>query len=327
MLTRRLLLCIGALAPLSVHSRTLAPHRWSTLLNIAASPLTLPFYLSDPSLRYVLSPSGLAAANFSRQPSFTIEDQRFGAEWVLHGTLAKNPTWIARGWQALDVGVNQQQQDGGWGEYGYYHANSLYLEGLARALVIDPANRTPKRLECLRRGITWMLDEQNKKIGIKQNEPYTHRRYIIAALFGQSSVTLKSKFLADIAEKSAENGLLLQRHDGVNPEKGGFDSNYQMAGIMFAIRYYPTANNLMKTRIENMMRSAIPVELSKINGNGVISIDGSTRMGHEIIAGKAKQPNYVEIFQSFGCANAIIPTPSWERAALAIAKAAKIVMI
>jgi hypothetical protein len=54
----------------------------------------------------------------------------------------------------------------------------------------------------------------------------------------------------------------LQEPDGTNPEKGGFDAEYQMVGVLMALRYLPVCgDHQLRERLLSMIRSAVTREL------------------------------------------------------------------
>jgi hypothetical protein len=55
----------------------------------------------------------------------------------------------------------------------------------------------------------------------------------------------------------ARQGLALQRADGTNPEKGGYDAGYQMVGVLMSLRYLPVCADLqLRARLRAMVRAA-----------------------------------------------------------------------
>jgi hypothetical protein len=127
------------------------------------------------------------------------------------------------GWKQLDWGLAQQKSDGGFDSKDPFHSTSFFVEALARACLIDPDGASANRIDGLRQSANWLMSADATKKGIPNNQPYTHRRYILAAGFGQSAIVTQNNEFKLMAQHWAENGLDLQRDDGTNPEKGGYD--------------------------------------------------------------------------------------------------------
>ena len=63
-----------------------------------------------------------------------------------------------------------------------------------------------------------------------------------------------------LADDFAEQGLA-QHHNGIDPERGGFDVNYQMVGIVDAERYYQVAKNAsLRTQTESLICRSLATE-------------------------------------------------------------------
>jgi len=251
-----------------------------------------------------------------------IEEQRQGAEWIVRGTARQKPEWIAMGWKQLDWGLAQQKSDGGFDSKDPFHSTSFFVEALARSCLIDPVGATANRVNGLRQSANWLMSSNGTKKGISNNLPYTHRRYILAAAFGQSAAVTQNVEFKSTAEQWAENGLALQREDGTNPEKGGYDVGYQMVGVLMALRYLPVCDNpQLRARLRNMMRRAIAPELARQAPDGSFSTEGSTRIGSEHArSGKVKDVPYNEILQAWVYAAQALPQPDLIESATKIAQ-------
>lgn len=66
---------------------------------------------------------------------------------------------------------------------------------------------------------------------------------MLADALGQAARATREPRFATEALAWAQQGLALQMADGTNPEKGGFDAGYQMAGVLFALRYLAVCPN------------------------------------------------------------------------------------
>ncbi len=128
----------------------------------------------------------------------------------------------------------------------------------------------------------WMLRPDVLKPGLKNNEPYTHRRWLVAAAWGLAGRVTDDTELAAASARLVRDGVALQQADGVNPEKGGFDVSYQAVGLMFAARYYTVCDDpSLRKSIATTLSRGLKYELTKIDAEGQIDVAGSTRVTSE----------------------------------------------
>jgi hypothetical protein len=252
-----------------------------------------------------------------------IEEQRQGAEWIVRGAAQGRADWLALGWRELDWGLGRQRADGGFDSEDAFHSTSLFVEALARACLLDPPGATYARCAGLRRAADWLSAPAVAAAGARGNQPYTHRRYILAAGFGQSAQVLDEPRFAARAAAWADEGLSLQQPDGTNPERGGFDAGYQMAGVLFATRYLAAGVDADRARrLGGMIGRAIALELERLRDDGSIDAEGSTRVERERArSGRTKEVPYAEITQALVFAAQLPGDPAWLDAARRIATA------
>jgi hypothetical protein len=257
------------------------------------------------------SPDGAAGTN--RSGYQWIEEQRQGVEWIVRGFAQSQADWIELGWRELDWGLARQQSDGGFGSRDPFHSTSFFVEALARACLIDPAGASPARVEGLARGARWLMSNSAEQQGVPKNRPFTHRRYILAAAFGQAAAVTGEGRFARRAEQWADEGLALQQDDGTNPEKDGYDVGYQMVGVLMALRYLPVCQNAaLRGRLRAMVRRAAQPEIDRMAPDGSIGLSNSTRVGKEHARnGKLKDVPYGEIMQALVYGAHALPEPSW----------------
>jgi len=216
-----------------------------------------------------------------------IEEQRTGEELVIGGLIHNNPKAISSGFKMFDWGFAHQASDGSFkGTADAFHSTSFFVEAVAHTLLVlqqspesgkyaaQIAHYTP----LVHRAAAWMISPNVWKKGTQSNEPYTHRRYLVAAALGLTGKLSCDKDLVDYAHQSIEDGLSLQNPDGSNPEKGGYDSSYHMVGVVYAERwvtYFP--NDALTPRVATMIDQALAWEQTRILPNGEISSVGNTR--------------------------------------------------
>jgi hypothetical protein len=267
------------------------------------------------------SPDGAAGSN--RNGYQWIEEQRQGAEWIVRGYAQNRDEWMKLGWTELDWGLARQKSDGGFDSKDPFHSTSLYLEALARACIIDPQRATRQRLDGLARGMQWLMRPATEQKHVASNAPYTHRRYILAAAFGEAAAATGEQGFARRGVAWAREGLAMQQSDGTNPEKGGYDAGYQMVGVLMALRYLPVCGDpALRADLRAMIRKAVPPELARQSADGSIDGGGSTRIGLEHArSGKTKGVPYHEVMQALVYAAQSLPEPRWLAPAQKIAQA------
>lgn len=261
------------------------------------------------------------AAELNRHAYTAIGFQRQGAEWIIHGVAADRDDWRQLGWRVLDRGIAYQQSDGGFGGAEVFFSTAQFIEALGRACLVDPSGATPGRVRSLTAGARWLGRPANLVPGHRALLPYTHRRYILAAAQGQAGAVSGERLLSEAGARWAREGISLQRPDGVNPERGGFDVSYQMAGVLMAQRYLAACDiPSMRAGLRAMTRRAVSWELSRQTGDGRFDADGSSRVGRErLSSGALKQVGYNEALQGLVYAALSTPESKWFDAAYEIA--------
>jgi hypothetical protein len=289
-----------------------------TLRSMIADPL-LVRSLYRLAVSHDYSDNGAAGTN--RSGFQWIEEQRQGVEWIVRGYAQSKPDWMGLGWRELDWGLAQQQSDGGFGSKDPFHSTSFFVEALGRACLIDPDGITHDRAEGLSRAARWLMSEKAEEKGVPNNRPYTHRRYILAAAFGQAGAVTGDTRFSQRAERWAGEGLDLQRSDGTNPEKDGYDVGYQMVGVLMALRYLPVCTNSgLRVRLREMVRRAVQPEIDRMAPNGSIDLGNATRVGKEHARnGKLKDVPYGEIMQALVYGAHALFEPGWMNPAERIA--------
>lgn len=257
------------------------------------------------------SDDGAAGSN---RPTYQwIEEQRQGAEWIVRGSALDNADWIAIGWRVLDWGLRHQQDNGSFNSKDAFHSTSFFVEALARACILNPAGATKPRIDGLARAAHWQMLPEVEASDSHGNAPFTHRRYILAAAFGQTAQVTGDRTFARRAVQWAEEGLSLQRADGVNPERDGFDPSYHMVGVLMALRYLPVCDDPgLRSRLRSMIRKAVAIELTRLQPDGSIDAEGATRIGKERgRSGVIKTVAYGEVAQAFVYGALAVPQPQW----------------
>lgn len=249
---------------------------------------------SHPDHHIRFAESGAASSNvdWEKNPDkpWYIEAQRYGGDLVEAGLLTNNPRLVDLGWTIIDWGFARQASDGGFGDTGDpFHSTSFFVEATARALLVarqlsapDAEARAEHYGPKLAAAARWMREPRVIDRGLKNNRPYAHRRWLLAAAWGEAAGVLHDAALDEAAEQQARDGLALQQGDGVNPEKDGFDVSYQAVGLLMAERYLTVCNDArLRASIRKMLSKGLDCELEKIDASGAIDSAGSTRVNSE----------------------------------------------
>ena len=238
-----------------------------------------------------------------------IEDQRFGGEYVAAGLAFGNPDEVRWGLKVLEWGFAHMDADGEFKHPDSYHSSSFFVESTARALLLieaspwraefaDQVNALkPKLLTAAR----WMVrpdvhtaaweDPKNWR----GERPYAHRRYLDAAAIGEVGVLFDDKGLIAKSAALVRDGIAFQRADGVNPEKGGYDSHYQALGLVYACSYYQVvADDALRAEMKPMLDKAFAWLLTRIKDDGIVDATGNTRTGLSQEVARSGKPKGIE---------------------------------
>jgi hypothetical protein len=249
--------------------------------------------------------------DLSHTGQWYIEEQRYGADAVAGGICQDDTTAIDRGLKILRWGFDQQQPDGSFNCPDAFHSTSFFVEAAAHACLMlaasQYADQYKTEVEWLKPRIQaaalWMIQPSVEALGRRHNAPYTHRRYLVAAALGESGVLCANQALVDRSNDYVREGISLQEDSGINPEKGGYDCNYQAVGLAFAERYYDlVAGDQLKQVLREMLRKGNAWLASRVRGDGTLDTTGNTRVGsgQEISRnGVAKKISYSEVYRVF----------------------------
>jgi hypothetical protein len=240
-----------------------------------------------------------------------IEEQRYGSDAILGGIAQQNTAAIERGLKILHWGFDQQESDGSFNCPDAFHSTSFFVEATAHACLLLSVSPFAEKYSAetdwlkprIRAAALWMIQPSVEATGRKRNVPYTHRRYLVAAALGETGVLCGDRSLIEKSKEYIEEGISLQEPSGINPEKGGYDCNYQAAGLVFAERYYNlVADDQLKQKIQNMLEKGIAWLGSRVRTDGTLDTTGNTRVGsgQELSRnGVPKKISYPEVYQAF----------------------------
>ncbi len=318
------------------------------LISTARDPLLVAALYSNPK-HYVdnVGANGAISVNqafVKAGDPFFIEQQRYGADCIQAGCATKNRAEIARGLLILDWGFARQSgADGSFpGTGDAWHSTSFFIEAAARSIILlhafDSAGYAGKVAEYrdkTDKAARWLMGMQGPaslaamQTGIKNNLPYTHRRFLVAAAVGLTASAIGRMVAgASLAEKAAgfaREGLALIAPDGMCPEKGGSDTSYQMVGLTMAARYQ-MASAAFSPSLASLVRAGLlrglAWELWRVKPDGTIDTSGDTRTGTEAgRTGATKTVDYKNILEGFVFGAAITGDARFEDAATRVARA------
>ncbi|MDF5721434.1 MAG: hypothetical protein PUP91_13335 [Rhizonema sp. PD37] len=294
-------------------------------------------YRNLSTLYRSMTPSGAAAgvnASWERHQAkvWYIEGQRFSEELVIGGLIKNDPKAMTAAFKMFDWGFAHQAADGSFrGTGDPFHSTSLFVAAVARSLLVIQYSPHARQYAAqlahykplVYRAARWMISPTVWKPGIQHNQPYTHRHYLVAAALGLTGKLSGDLELVNYARKLIEDGLLLQLPNGVNPEKGGYDSSYQMVGVLYAERwvtYFP--KDSLSPQLTAMINRALSWEKTRISSLGVIRNQGNTRTAGKETgrSGKVKNVDYRSVIHGFAYWASVTNDQQWEVIARTIAQ-------
>ena len=216
-----------------------------------------------------------------------VELQRDGVHWVQSGLANHHADSIAWGLKQLQWGFQQMKPDGSFDCPDAFHSASFLMESTAHAILLVAASphaaEFHDQVEAMKGSLLtcakWMISPGNDKTAQKQRI-YTHRRFLLGCgliectlITGDPAVREKALFFID-------DGIRLQRDDGAFPEKGGHDSSYHSVGLIYLQRLLlVTPSEFKKPSWTEAAAHGAEWLRGRIDGNGVVSVEGNTRTG------------------------------------------------
>ncbi|QEH34218.1 hypothetical protein OJF2_27530 [Aquisphaera giovannonii] len=303
--------------------------------------LSIALYSSPHRMASRISNRGAVGVNADweagRAVGWYIEEQRYGADLIQAGLVRDDPALVSRGWEILDWGLARQAADGSFAGTGDpFHSTSLFAEAMARALVLtaqsgsrDAERRLATSLPAFERSVRWLAEPSVAARGARNNAPYTHRRWVLAAAMAEAAAAVRlgagrgeeAEAFERIARDYAADGLRLQAADGMNPERGGADASYQAYGLLMAERYlsactYPD----MRIRVRASIVRGLDWLASRIDERGGVDVSGDTRTGVESSrSGRVKGIDYKSMLQAFSIGASQAGNPSYRDVAIRLA--------
>lgn len=230
-----------------------------------------------------------------------VSDQRLGDIYVRAGLVRERPRLIRRGFKAFDFAWKRQRRDGSLPE-SQTEAYAFFTEAVAHSALLIQASRFHSRFKPKLREYKRRLTRASRHMirraawaGFKsRNRSYTHSGYSTGAALGLTGELVRSKRFRNHGRRAVKEALNNQTSSGVNPELGGYDVRYQMAGITYAQRYsvyFP--RGIVAKRVRRMTSRGLRWMTGRVASNGYIRWRGSTRACRELNSfGNLKTPGY-----------------------------------
>lgn len=257
---------------------------------------------------------GQLGLNRKEGAPFFLAHQQAGDLYVRAGLVRGSPRLVKRGLRAFDYAFARQRPDGSFGaiqteEYAFF------LEAVAHSILLLDQTRYGRNHERklkkykrpLRRAARRMTARSAWSLFKQRNAFYTHSGFTVGTSLGLTGlVTGRAKFTRR-ANKAIKLGLSRQRSNGVNPELGGYDVRYQMAGIVYAERwsvYFPRRQ--LTRRVRRMVDRGLGWMAKRVDRDGWIDWRGSTRTCRERNTnGEPKTPGYGFAIRGFAYSGAL----------------------
>jgi hypothetical protein len=256
---------------------------------------------------------------------------------IMYAAVRGDATIMAEYWPVLDVSFAHQQTDGSFEyaptiegikqeAYAQPTADSFWIAESAEALLLvrqsSLAARYAGRIDDLlpkyRTSLLWLSQPEQISDLIKADSVDTNR------LFEDSKALLLGDKLSGVpqakgaGEKLLGMALAAQRPDGVFPENGGDDTNYQSVSCL---KLAEMALFITDPRLGAALATGAQWELSRIHDDGEVDVANNTRTGgaHKTPAGLAYGVNYPEVIRMFALAGALLDEPRFTDAAVSVA--------
>ncbi len=216
-----------------------------------------------------------------------VELQREGIRWVQCGLAHGDKDAIDWGLKQLQWGFQQMKPDGSFDCPDPFHSASFLMESTAHAIQLVEASPLAAdfhdQMEAMKAPLLtcakWMISPGNDKTAQKQRI-YTHRRFLLGCGLMECALTTGDPAIREKAIFYLDDGISLQREDGAFPEKGGHDSSYHSVALIYLQRVIlVTPTELRKPAWQQAATKGSDWLRGRVDGHGVVSIEGNTRTG------------------------------------------------
>lgn len=257
-----------------------------------------------------VGPNGEMGPNRKDGSTFSLAHQQYGDLYVRAGIIRDDPLLIEQGLEAFDYAFSRQLADGSFPDAEQAEEYAFFVEAVAHSVFLlretpygkryrRRLNRHVRRLEA---AVPHVVARQAWADFRYRNQFYTHSAYVMGSALTLTGALAGRRDITRYGRSAIRMGLSRQLEDGTNPELGGYDVRYQMAGLVYAERfpvYFPKSK--LAPSVSHMVRRGLRWMAPRIDPDGWINWYGSTRACLEVSAttGRVKTPGYAFSVRGF----------------------------
>jgi hypothetical protein len=255
----------------------------------------------------------------TKSGKWNIQEQRAGADLIAAGIIFNDKNLIDDGLEILDWGFARQLPDGSFGTPDLpqkYHSVSFFVEAAAHSILLleqsSVRDATKSRVDSLKPKLLsaarWMIRPDvhaaawNGPVETKPQKFFGHRRFLVAAALGETGALCRDEELISESQKFIRDGIQIQKHDGVIPERHGYDSHYQAQALLFAVRYFAiVADKNLRDEMKSFIDKGVAWLVTRIKSDGTVDAAGNIRTGlgqEKTLAGTPKEINYSLVYRA-----------------------------
>ncbi|MGN6506425.1 MAG: hypothetical protein ACTHM6_12775 [Tepidisphaeraceae bacterium] len=281
-----------------------------------------------------VAPSGAVSVNHDwetgQRPDYFIEQQRYGADWLQAAIITHNDALLQQARRIIDWGFARQAEDGTFpGTGDPMHSTSFFVEAVARSILFTQHFRgqLPDWMQAwkpkLKQSAEWLANPKTvERYRKKALDPYTHRFFLHAAALAETAKAVGDDALLATAANYARQGAARLTDDGILPERGGFDVNYQTISVLFLNRYLLVCDDpALRQKLLSTLEAAYPQLAKRFGDDGIVDRSDSTRSQEIGRSGKTKTSDYKNAVQAFLMSAAATGDPRWHDLAAKIVHA------
>ncbi|NLF58508.1 MAG: hypothetical protein GX580_12820 [Candidatus Hydrogenedens sp.] len=301
------LLALPGAAAVTEGSRTL---EYELLLRMSPTAVSFIGDKSEPDAQ------GFTGANQRDGKWYEAGTQRGGCRMLIGAVVSGDLPRADAAWRAVEATFARQLEDGGFEsnlkpgltkpptradrvETAYF-----FLQELGRAILVIEASPMAghfgERITALKPKLRRAADFIQSGYGtIVFKVGHTANRLLIAAkAFGLCGIVLEDETLKESSAKLVAEALKRRDAEGVFIERGGRDSSYNAVSLLMGqvlLLYLPNPE------LEAAMHRTMAWLLTRIDAEGVVSVEGNTRTGVGLEPdglGHTKNVNYPEVAQA-----------------------------
>jgi hypothetical protein len=240
--------------------------------------------------------------------TWSIAQQRIGADYIDQGIQCENDAMIRQGILILNWGWSHQLSDGSFGTTNTpYYAPSQFIEATSRASLAlkaySPSTYTADTTyysgiaaTFATKGNTtanWYIKSTNWPTVLNNAATSSVRQFSIAAGLATTAKAAANTSYYQFADKMATLADQMQTSAGMDPENGASDINNQALSMAYAARYISNSPSDSATALTSTaLTNGLVWEMQWINLNGTVSgtsspatktIDTALKLGYSVL--------------------------------------------